>query len=316
MSPDAFPPDPAPEPAPETAPEPEVPTPAPRFDVEPYRPRWTAPVLGTLLTFAGLAAAAAGIGYLVHLVQPYAYWVLIFPMAMGLLLGVAGVGLVRAFKLRNPVLLGLAALAGGVLTIGSVHYFDYLRALEHLRQQPPAVRAIWEPLLSNFVKFVEDNADKGVELGRRRQQGMNRQQGVNLGYYGSYAYWAAEMVVVGLIAFALMNLAARAPLCDRCGAWKQRRVAGVLDTPFPDRATQALQEGEVLRLLQGVAPRGTEGLMLKLSACRSCGAEAPVDVALELHTKGDKGQMQVKELAHYTYPGEMLRFLDGPRGPA
>jgi hypothetical protein len=307
MSPDAA----TPEPEPDSAPEPDVPPPAPRFDVEPYRPRGSAPVLGTVLLFAGLTAVAVGVGLVVGLIRIRFYPVLLFPVLAGLLLGAAGAGLVRLFKVRSLAILLAAALTGGVATIAASHivsYREYLSAIEH---EDPAALALIQQRGFNFLGYVDTvEAVDGVHIGKPPPNG------VNLGYYGSYVYWGTEALVVAAAAFALMRLAARSPFCARCATWKRRQVVGALDTPFPDRGLQGLREGEVHRLLRKAAPAGGEGLFLKVSSCPRCRAAAPADVALELHVKDAKGHVETKELAHYTYPGDVLRFLDGPANPS
>lgn len=304
MSSDAFTPAPTPEPAP--AP------PAPRFDAEPYRAEGAASLPSTLVLFLGLTAVAVPVGFLASFIGQWFYLVVIFALAIGALLGGAGILLVRWTKVRNPFVAGAAALAGAVAAMGAMHYATYFRDLRALDAQlPPGLRAALEAQGArfDFLHFMDRQARVGVIIGKPGQK-----NGMNLGYVGSYIYWAVEAVFAAAVAFVMLRASAAAPFCSTCSRWKERRLLARLDTPDREQATDALREGELVRLLQGAWPVAGEGLLLRASTCPNCGSASPVDVALESHAKNAKGQKSVKELAHFTYPGDVLPFLDAPRG--
>jgi hypothetical protein len=300
MSSDAI----TPEPAPQRAPAPPA---APRFVTEPYQPDGNAPFLGTLLTFAGLIGAGALVGALTGFVHQWFYLVFLFPVVMGLAVGAAGMGLVKAFKLRNSLLAGLAAVLGGVTTQTAMHYVDYQRFLGQVEEKLPGTRAELAAKGFGLPQFIDFRAREGVTIGRLG----HGDKGINLGYYGSYVYWGLEVLLIAGIALVMLRAAAAAPFCAACSGWKERRYLARVDTPAHEQV-ETLRDGELVGLLQRSWPAKGEGLLLKASVCPRCGADAPVDVALESHTTNEKGEKKVKELAHFTYPGDVLPFLDAP----
>jgi hypothetical protein len=79
-----------------------------------------------------------------------------------------------------------------------------------------------------------------------------------------------------------------------------------------DMAVRAVEDGDVVSLLQCAVPIAAEGLLLKTAVCPRCGgAEGEVDIALDRVTKNSKGQQQKTTLTRATYPAEVLQFLSG-----
>jgi hypothetical protein len=120
---------------------------------------------------------------------------------------------------------------------------------------------------------------------------------------------ALPIVVVLGVAWVLPCLAARKPFCARCSSWKAQHPLGQIDPAWQATVVEALKQGEMLRLLEGVGHSADEGLLLKLSCCDRCGDATPVEVVVERLSKNSKGQPQTEELAQVTYPGEVLRHL-------
>lgn len=309
MSSDAITPQPQPEPIPPAAaPETVTPTsePAPRFDAEPYAPDGGASPAGLALLLGGTLLAAVVIGCLVGIVKQWFYLVLLFPAAVGAAVGGIGLVLIKRGKVRSAPLAGIAAVLGGVMAMGSLHYVGFLRYLN----ANPLVRAAAEAGKYSFRDYLDEYATSGVRIGRPGA----KDGGMNLGYYGSYIYWFVEVLVVAGAALAMMLTQARAPFCRECGVWKDEKPLALVTTPTVDMAAEALREGQLASLLQCSAPVGPEGLLLKVAACPLCGAEGSVDVTLQHIAKNSKGEQQVKHVAQITYPGAVLRFLDsGPK---
>jgi hypothetical protein len=197
---------------------------APRFVTEPYRPDGNAPFLGTLLTFAGLTGAGALVGTLAGFVHQWFYLVFLFPVVMGFAVGAAGMGLVKAFKLRNSLLAGLAAVLGGVTAETAMHYVDYQRYLGQWEERLPGTRGEFAAKGFGLPQFIDFRAREGVALGSLRPGGKE----MNLGYHGSYVFWGLEALLIAGVAL-LMQRAAVAHHKREGG--EERQGAGPLHLP-------------------------------------------------------------------------------------
>jgi hypothetical protein len=301
---------PEPDPRPEDA-TPERPSP-PRFDTEPYRVTGPSPLAGTLLLIAVLPVAGLLVGLLGSYISQWFNPVVLFPLAMGALVGGMGWVLVKAGKARGPVVLEVATVLTAGVTILGLHYGQYFRQLNAWEQQFPGILARGVSSPREFGRYIDREAEDGVTIGKPDIGNKV----INLGYVGSYIYWIVEAGFVGFMIFVLLRLGAEAPLCELCQRWKKERMLGLLSDRPPDLVSGLLLDGHVLTLLKQARLYGEEGLVLKAAACPACGPEASVDVALEQLTRNAKGQKQTKKLERVRYPGEVLAFLDARSGPA
>ncbi len=303
--------------APESAPIPRAAGTAPqlpRFQTEHYLADSPSAVGRTLLLVIGVAAAGFLVGLLVSVVARWVYLAVVFPVVMGGITGGVGSALVKATKVRGRLAIGLAGVLAGVAAPAGVLFGDYLRVLNVFERQVPGVRAKSLSDPRYFFQFVDRQAEGGVTLGRSAWQGPGR--GVNLGYVGSYLYWAGETVLIGFVVFAVLRAAATAPWCERCRRWKKEQPLGTLPLQSPDGVLGPLRDGRLLDVLATSAATESYGLLLTAAACPPCGPAAPVDVAVALRTRNAKGQVQYKILGRVRYPGEVLPLLDARRGPA
>lgn len=310
MASDDIMPEPSPEPipaaiTPEAVPA-EAPSPPPRFEVQPYTPDGNFPPLGLALTLGGGLAVAVLVGFLASFIGQWFYLVVLFPFLIGLALGGAGVAFIKVGRLRNPLLAGIAAVLSGVMAMGTMHYFNYQRTLDAVMKRLPIDRNELESRLS-FAKYMDIRATEGVTIGRA----AHNDKGMNLGYVGSYLYWLAEVILVAGLAWAMMRKTAAAPFCVGCNTWKNERRLAEMTVPAEDMAVQAVNEGELIRLLQCGEPIRTAGLVVKAAVCPSCGEEGEVDITLDRLTKNAKGEWTATTLTRVTYPGEVLSFLPG-----
>lgn len=310
MSSDELTPEPKPEPStpagnPDPVPE-EASPPPPRFTVEPYVPDGNFPPLGLALTLGGGLAAAVLVGFLASVIGQWFYLVILFPCLIGLALGGVGMTFIKAGKLRNPLLAGVAAALSGVMAMGTTHYVNYQRFVDNVAKTLGVEHAELEKHLS-FATYIDLRATEGVTISRA----AHNDKGMNLGYVGSYIYWLVEMAVVAGIAWAMMRTTAAAPFCVGCNTWKNERRLAEMTVADEDMALRAVQEGEVIRLLQCGQPIQAKGLVIKAASCPHCGAEGEVDITLDRLTKNAKGEWSATTLTRTTYPGEVLRFLSG-----
>lgn len=300
--PDPLPSAITPQPTPEAAA-----VPPPRFDAQPYAPEGSAPPLGLALTLGGGLAAAVLAGLLAGFIGQWFYLVILFPAAIGLVLGGVGMAFIRAGKLRNPFLAGIAAVLSGIMAMGTMHYFAYQRALSEVAEKENLPRDQLENEVS-FAQFMDIRATQGVTISRAA---AHNDKGMNLGYVGSYIYWLLEMAGVAGIAWGMMRKEAANPFCVTCNSWKEERPLALLVVPDENEAVRAVNEGDAVALL--ACPRSTQaqGHLLQTAVCPHCAAEGEVDISLARVTKNAKGEQEMKTLTRMTYPGEVLPYLHG-----
>jgi hypothetical protein len=241
---------------------------------------------------------------------------------------------------------GLAGLLAGVFASVAMHYGDYVQfqrerdaVPEHIRQiagligerapnvQPlnpppvkpgdPPVKPLDKALLAdlqelgkqmkvtNFFEYVDYAAHVGVSL-KRAGHG---DQGMNLGYIGTYIYWIVEALIVALVALAMTHKSASEPFCTACERWKTSHTLGsVLGSP--QDVLDVLRSGHPgrLRLHQPTSNPGE--LAFTVWECPKCEAAAPFEIKLQHVTQSAKNETRTKDLGCFTYPGEALPVLE------
>lgn len=309
MSSDNITSEPNPDPTPSALPPEPVaePTPPPHFEAQPYVPDGNFPPLGLALTLGGGLVAAVLVGWLAGFIGQWFYLVVLFPIVIGLALGGIGMVFIKVGKLRSPLLAGIAAGLSGIMAMGTMHYVNYQRALDEAAKQMPVARDALEQGIS-FAKYLDLSAEEGVTIGRAA---AHNDKGMNLGYVGSYLYWLVEVFVVAAVAWTMMWKEASSPFCVPCNSWKKQQPLAMVAVPTEDVAVRAIQDGDVVQLLQCAGPIEAQGLLLKTAVCPCCGADGEVDVFLDRVTKNSKGEQKTATVARATYPGEVLRFLHG-----
>jgi hypothetical protein len=270
---------------------------APRFDSEPFRPDGVVPPAGLFLLLGGVAAMAAALGCVLGFVGPWMYLVVLFPIAAGALLGGVGRALVAAGRVRNAAVAGTIAGIGGFAMIFAMHYFDYIRDLNTVdwRGMPPA----------NVFDYIDIEAQAGVVIGE------NPNNGFNLGYAGSYIYFAFEAVLASAFAFGIARGGALAPYCHTCKRWKKPRSLASLPHVPAGVAVEALRAGALLELLETGTPVVTSfGLNLKAFACPRCGGDDTIVAVVEQITTDARGRRMTRAIGQYVYPGEVLALVE------
>jgi hypothetical protein len=220
------------------------------------------------------------------------FWlVLIFPLLLGAAVGaVAGLG-ARLGKFRSPRQVGQLGLVAGLLAVFAMHYFDYVR----LGWQVPGLNQV------TFVEYMQARARFGVKIGKPGAANG----GMNLGYTGSFIYWAVEAGLSALAAYAVSQSMVSTPFCAGCNRWKAKRALG----PYrlePQTALAAFTAGVPAGI---VAPaQGNKKVSLVIHHCPDCGAATPIDV--QLSATEPAGKEQVMYQSFLTYPGEATAAFD------
>lgn len=311
----------------------------PRFETVPYRPEGGFSSTGYALLLVGSLVGGLLLGVIAGFLARWFYLVLIFPLFIGMGVGGIGYWAIRQGRVRNAVLGGISGLLGGFFAMLSMHYMHYLefesnaeatipaevrekgRAFarmspEEIQQLPvppedqqailqvfgdPVQRAMF--LVEDFPSYMHYRATVGVTFNSVR--GGNKNGGTNLGYIGSWIYWTIEVLIVAGIALVVQSQAAKEPFCSLCQCWKETRDLG----PVPDTDAPALQEGDLTHFNSPPSQQAGGVVMVSVSTCPSCGEECPVDVKLSNLTQTNEGVTRT-EIAHVTYPGDALPYLE------
>ena len=225
------------------------------------------PALALWLPMCGLLSAA--LAWLAVVIAKHFAPLLVFPILVGLVLGVALVGLARLMQVgdRPTVVLG-TILACAVAVVGQ-HYVCYRVDRELVQKQAESfhraelkhpglvVGAAPEPA-QGLLDYLRRQADEGRPL---------------LGSYvarGPVAWtsWAADGLLVAAAALLVVLPAVRQPYCSRCRSWfrttrrgridadSARLLGGVLKIELPDDVTSI--DYRVVSCSAGCDPTGFE----------------------------------------------------------
>ncbi len=283
--------------------------PALRLEAVPYEPDGGAPPHGLLIVFAFVVPAALLLGYASSWVKQYFYIIFLFPLVVGMILGLAGDVGVAVGSVRSRFLAGLAGLFGGFLAMAAMHYFDYAHFQQRVALPKPAGRVARPPdRPAGFFNHLDRKARRGIDVRLRRLQ-------FTLGYALTYIYWIAEVLLAGGLAAVMMAGQASEPFCLTCSRWKEKRTLGTLRMD-PDYAKRIFTDGEVVRLADEDYPPGLGEINFIVWSCPTCGPESPVEVKLDHVVKTAKDEEKTTELVHLTYPGQALPVLESLFAPA
>lgn len=298
------------------------------FDTQPYVPDGGFSAVGLLVLLIGLGAAGIGMGVLAYYVSLLFYLILLFPVAIGIVVGFVGMVLVKTGKIRAPWLAGIAGLLAGVLAVLTTHYMDYRSAMKEIEVQrnagaainlhfgPQEQRDIRRKMMEmkSFADYLDLQATIGVTLKR----GAGKDKGINLGYVGSYIYWLVEMGIVAGIVFAMTRSPAREPFCTSSNEWKTERCGDNFAVPQElgvDAVVSAVRDGAVGKLaeLKQVARESTTPTIpvrIYVYASPQHSDVTPVDVKLNQFVTNKNGQQEEKEILLITYPAQALPSLE------
>jgi hypothetical protein len=273
------------------------------YTPEPYCPEGGFSILRLPLLAGILLVTAVVLGGLASFIGRWWYLVVFFPLFMGAGLVVAGLIGVDLAKMRNRTLAVVLGVAGAAVAILALHYLDYLHWTatrdEHFAEMgEEMVRdlASEEAAIDSFPGYLNHKAHEGLRIGKGG--------GWNVGFYGTWAYWVLEFVIVATLVTWGLIVRATAPFCPACDTWKKETRLGTLQGD-PDRVVARLKEGDVRRLREQGPAKGVS-LLLSAAICPNCKDRSPIAVKLEKVTKNKKGEESKTELAHLSYPGEAL----------
>ncbi len=307
-----------------------------RFDATPYVPDGGFGVVGLVMLFLGLAVAGIVMGVITFYVSKLIYFILVFPMVIGVVIGGIGAFLVKRGKVRSPWVAGAAGLLAGILAMLTVHFLQYRSFLDErevalagnmimknagkqgrnlmlnlaVPAGPERDRIKRELDVESFPEYIDFAAHEGVTI----QHGAGRQGGMNLGYYGTYIYWIVEALIVGCIVFGMTRKPAQEPFCTLTNDWKVAHCGDNFLVPIEvgsATAAAALKEGDLGKLAeikaQGANSTGqTEPVRLYVLASPNHFEQCMLEAKLVKFVTGKQGKQEEKELAVATYPASAL----------
>ena len=286
---------------------------------------------GTGLVLLSAAGVAAGVvtGLAFGYASQWFYAIILFPILIGMVVGAMQKCVVRWVKIRNTLASGLAGLIAGMSAVVAMHYVDY----EYFQRERTEVAAEWQEFyataeqdgytpaeiaeirqeykndpevismqaVDSFPSYVDWSARQGVELSSTRSSGAESKP-TNLGYVGSYIYWALDALIIAAMTIYFTRDQAAMPFCTECNRWKEEVVMGRL-VANPRLITHALQGGHLSEL--STITYGTRHLSeLSLHLCGQCQDSNDLVVQVKEITynkgqevKSDKGRFRCAESA-------------------
>jgi hypothetical protein len=277
---------------------------------------------------AGLVVASLLLGIIVYFISKMIYLILLFPIAIGAILGLIGKRLVKKCKVRSPRLAGLAGLLGGVVAMGITHYCNYLEFMSDLSSnreqieqlgemdfrkfpqslreegQSPDLYRKWAKTQS-FWEYLDVEATKGVKIKRIVGGG----KGLNLGHTVTWMYWIAEAFIVALIVFLIVKGEAQEPYCSITDQWKTIRYSKrflVGDCLNAESLGIMLREGELGRIAEAKFRGGAEGVQLDVYSSPEQRPNCTLDARLTEIVPSKDGKLREEVVAMATYPQNAL----------
>jgi len=198
---------------------------------------WRDPIL--LLSIALLFGLS--LAWLAEIGQRYCAPLIIFPLLVGVALGILTILAIRLGRIGNRPTIVLATLLGWLICVGGQHYLAYRaecrlvaeqrRLRMEAQQQHPALGPIAMPEApGSFLAFLEKRADEGRAL--------------NIGGYvargwQAWASWVIDGLLVLLGAMFLVVPVMRLPYCSRCRSWYREVRRSRFDGPISRKLAEA-----------------------------------------------------------------------------
>lgn len=226
-----------------------------------YRASNRVPFGGLLLLLIGAVFTAALLGGLLFAVSHLIYLIVLFPLIAGFIGGAIMAAIVRAGKVRSPVIAGFFGLLAGVGIIGIYNFAQYY--IDFRNEARSAIVEdsgddITQQEIDEIIDFVlEDEVGDTGFIGYLKfsaREGTTISRGssdLTLDETATWIYWGAELVVVALIVAGLAFSAARQPFNEEAGEWyPEARIMG--SVPWNNRKDflKMLKSGDTLQAMK------------------------------------------------------------------
>jgi hypothetical protein len=173
---------------------------------------------------------AAALAWLAVVVAGQFAPLVIFPILVGLVLGVTLVGLARLTQVGNrPTVVWGAILASAVAVVGQ-HYGCYRGDGELVRNQAESFRRAESKYPGLVLGTAPQPAGSLLEyLRRQADEGRPLLAGYVARGPAAWASWTADGLLVLAAALLVVLPAVRQPYCSRCGSWFRTTRRGRID---------------------------------------------------------------------------------------
>ncbi len=155
---------------------------------------------------------------------------LLFPLLVGAVTGVAVTAMVRLAQIGNRTTILLGTALAALTVVAGQHYVQYLTAYRPAAKDQQSLREIMPIVRPSFPEYLRKTASLG-----RRINGRNV-GGAGLAWFS----WSLDGLLILGASLALAALAARQPYCNRCRSWYHSIRSGRLDRVSAAELAQAV----------------------------------------------------------------------------
>ena len=267
-----------------------------------YQPSGKADDGALVILAAGSIVTGLAVGLLEGFVSQWFSLFIVFPIMIGGASGAVAAAIVKARKIRMPLMAGLMGLVGGVLGQLAVMAYAYVEARGMVGGELGV--AEWYDVVAAAGTTITKGSSK-----------------IHIDGIGFHILMAAEMLLAGGVAAGVAFSTAREPFCERCGRWYDGHdVLEPIDGEKEElKLTKSLLEaGDYARALREGKPiSGKRAQLFHVLRCTQCQtSDALLTLKLQITSKQGKAQVsdQWKSMIN---PTELaaLRAAEGPRAP-
>jgi hypothetical protein len=194
---------------------------------------------------AGLASAV-GLGWLATQVATTWSPLILFPLLLGVMLGVLLVVFMRMSQVHNGWLVYTVAILAVVLTILTQHWFLYLEAKQDMDQNLDMVRQMARQFPdefhgnlpqppANFWEYLQHDARQPRTIVVWNKEATF--QGTR-----TWLLWGLNLAITLLTALLILHQGRNRPWCATCRSWYRTTRRGHLDRATTERLLAALQK--------------------------------------------------------------------------
>lgn len=187
-------------------------------------PRWR----HGLMFLGSMAAVAVVVGLLAAWLQQYFAPVLLFPLLIGLLLGVVLADRMSAWQIGHRPLALLTAVLAALLSVLVIHYASYRFELAAAADRPPEhdlivqafpdLEASGHGTPKSFFDYLWLQSRAGRPLASWRARGA-----------WLWAWWTLDALLIAAVGVWMVAPQLRWPYCRQCRAWYRTIRDGQLD---------------------------------------------------------------------------------------
>lgn len=277
-----------------------------------YKPSGAAPISGLILMLIATIAIGVAAGLALFAVDFYLkfYLVLAFPIIGAFLVGGLLLLIVRASKIRNPLVAGLIAGLGGLIMMGTYHFASYFigfrsevrTAIEENAGETIADADLDEFINSvlkdevgqeGFVGYLQYSAREGISI--TRATSTSDTGGIQLKDGLVWGYWGLELLIAIVVAWGMAARQARDPFDESAESWYGKpEFLAAADWKSRKTLSEALKKGDFQQVGSLLTTWDLKYPRADIRIRRSPNTSA-ADVYLEYHDATAKGRTALKQ---------------------